>query len=733
MSFLRASVLENLSTSPELFFRPDRLPRLFVGTQLTASCLRYVFLSTFLLILLGTAAFAQPAPRPSVDLNRFLQDLFPVQTDGIDYQAVFDALAQLYANPLDLNTATRDEISATYILDERQLNSLLTYRAQNGNFLSLYELQAVPELDLVTIRRLLPFVTVSETGSLFSPLSTPTDNYLIVRYEQILETQRGFIPAVPDKSGKSAQRYLGNSGQYYARYRYSRPRSFSFGFTLEKDPGEPLAWSPATRQYGADYVSFHAQLQNRGRWRNVVVGDYQMQIGQGLVLSAGFVLGKSAETVQTVRRPSLGARPYTSLTEYGYFRGATSTYAVTPNLDLTLMAARNRRDANVTPGTNIDSPDDDIVTSLQTSGLHRTQSELADKESLLETNLGAHLLYHDQSGRQLGLTMLQTTFGTGIQKRDQTYNQYEFVGKRNTVVGLHGGYIWRNINFFGEAAYSTGSDQNSGGVGAVGGALASLTRRLDMAVVVRHYDRNFHSFYANAFSEGTRSINETGAYLGLKYTVYRKLTVGGFVDKFTFPWWKYLVDKPSGGFDYLVQATYTPNRRTAFYAVYHEEHKEKNLPGDKLKTVAGTTRRNIALNAEYKPFPGWSMRSRVQYGSFGYANNGQSRGFAVVQDATYERNRLSVSGRLAFFNTDDYDSRQYVYERDVLYAFSFPAYFYRGIRQYVLVQYSVSRHLDLWFRWTRTTLNNQPTVGSGLDIIDVPHKSEIKLQARWRF
>lgn len=687
---------------------------------------------------MATVALAQPAPRPTVDLNRFLQDLFPVQADGIDYEAVFDALTQLYANPLDLNTATRDELAATYLLDERQLTSLLAYRAENGNLLSIYELQAVPELDLLTIRRLLPFVTLSGNTSLFGALPTPTDNYLIVRYEQVLEQQRGYIPAVPDKKGNVAQRYLGNSQQYYMRYRYSRPRAFSFGFTLEKDPGETITWNPANRQFGADYISFHAQLQNRGRWRNVVLGDYQLQIGQGLVLSAGFVLGKSAETVQTVRRPTLGARPYTSLTEYGYLRGATATYAITPNLDLTLLAARNRRDANVAPGSNANSPDDDIITSLQTSGLHRTQSELDDRGSLIETNLGGHLLYHNsrpeqRSGLQLGLTFLQTSFGTTLLKRDQTYNQYEFTGKQNRVVGLHGGYVWRNVNFFGEAAYSSGSTTNSGGIGAVAGALASLNRRLDMAVVIRHYDRNFHSFYANAFSEGSRSINETGAYVGLKYTVYRKLTVSGFADKFSFPWWKYLVDKPSTGFDFLLQARYTPDRRTAFYMIYHEEYKEKNLTVGKLKSVVGTIRRNLALNAEYVVMPGLSMRSRVQYGDFGYANNGLSQGFALVQDATYERGRLSVSARAALFGTDDYDSRQYVYERDVLYAFSFPAYYNRGMRQYVLVQYNVSKQLALWFRWSRTDITNQNTVGSALDLIDAPHKSEVKLQARWRF
>ncbi|WP_317171758.1 ComEA family DNA-binding protein [Spirosoma validum] len=119
----------------------------------------------------------------AADISRSIQDLFPVQTEGIDYESVYDALAQLYANPLDLNRATRDELAATYLLSERQLSSLATYRAEVGDLLSIYELQAVPDFDLPTIRRLLPFVTVGGASGLFGTLPTPTDNYLIVRYE----------------------------------------------------------------------------------------------------------------------------------------------------------------------------------------------------------------------------------------------------------------------------------------------------------------------------------------------------------------------------------------------------------------------------------------------------------------------------------------------------------------------------------------------------------------------
>ena len=669
-------------------------------------------------------------------ISQSIQDLFPVQTEGIDYEAVFDALTQLYANPLDLNRATRDELSATYLLTERQLSSLATYRADFGDLLSIYELQAVPDFDGPTIRRLLPFVTVAGNARLFGALPTPTDNYLIVRYERTLEQQKGFSAATPDKKGNLPTRYAGNPDQWYARYRYSRPRAFSVGLTIEKDPGEVLGWQPQKRRYGADYVSVHAQVQNRGRWRNILLGDYQMQIGQGLVLSAGFVLGKSAETVQTVRRPTLGARPYTSLTEQGYFRGATATYAPHPNIDVTLLASRLRRDANTTAGvvSPTDTTGELVATSLLTAGLHRTPAEISDQGSLLETNLGAHVLYHNRQQGQIGLTLLQTTFDAYYRKRDLPYNQYEFTGTQNLVIGVHGGYVWRNWNVFGEMARSSGSQTHSGGIGAVAGALGSLTKKVDMAVVVRHYNRNFHSFYANAFSEGSRNSNETGAYVGLRYTVYRKVTLGGFVDVYRFPWWKYLVDAPSAGFDYLFQARYTPNRKTAFYAVYHEEHKVKNLPGgDKIKEIVGTVRQTMALNADYTPMRGLSLRSRVQWGRFAYQRRSASRGFALVQDATLDYKRLSFSGRVALFGTDDYDSRQYVYERDVLYAFSFPAYFNRGVRHYLLAQYSLNRHLDVWVRWARTDYTNVSTVGSGLDQINAPHKSEVKVQARWQF
>ena len=678
-----------------------------------------------------------PATHSDEALNRLLQDLFPVQSEGTDYQTVFDNLAQLYSTPLDLNRATRDDLSATLLLTERQMSSFLAYRTANGDLLDVAELQAIPEFDVPTIQRLRPFVII-RAGLLTADLPTPTDHYLLARYGRVLEEQKGFSEAVPSKSGTLPTRYLGSPGQYFLRYRYNRPGAYSMGVTLQQDPGELFRWNAGTRQYGPDFISFHVQMQNRGRWRNVIIGDFQQQIGQGLIFSAGFSLGKNAETILTVRRPTLGARPYTSLTEYGYLRGITATYSLLPDLDVTLMATRNRRDANLIAGKT--PQDETIASSFGTSGLHQTNSDLMDMRTVLETNLGGHLHYHTNQV-QIGLTVLQTGFDTKLLKRNLAYNDYEFSGKQNLIVGLHGSYVWRNMNLFGEVARSSGSLTNSGGTGAVVGILTSLSRRLDLSVLARHYDRNFHSFYENAFAESSRGVNETGIYGGAKYSVYRKLTLSGFVDYFRFPSWKYLVDAPSDGFDYLLTAAFQPNRQTRFSLIFHDEHKQKNRLGGTIpstrqtpKEVINTTRRSIALTADYSPAPGLMMRSRLQVGTFGYASSSTSSvGFAIIQDATYERGRLSISSRVALFGTDDYDSRQYAYERDVLYAFAFPAYYDRGIRHYLLARYALTRHLDVWFRYARTDLTDQPDIGSGLDLISAPHKTDVKVQVRWRF
>ena len=654
-------------------------------------------------------SFAQTRLRTEINLDEFIQRVFPVQQENINYDDLYESLYQLYQNPLDLNVASAEELASIYVLSQLQINNILEHRQQNGDFLSIYELQAVPNLDVETINRLLPFVEVRYNFSindLKNRLTNATEHYLVLRSDQVLEKSKGF------EDGK----YLGSPQRLYARYRLSHPKDFQVGFIIEKDAGE--------KNY-LDYYTFHFQLRNKGHLKNLVLGDYQAQFGQGLICSAGFALGKGSEAIATTRRSNLGIRPYGSLLEGGYFRGAAATYQL-GKIDLTAFYSYTKRDANV---DEIDGEREDYFSSILTGGYHRTEAELARKNQISEQNIGVNATFQLKNG-QIGATILNTQFDAILQRTPYLYNKFEFSGKHNLVVGTNFTYTWQNINFFGEAAHSS-----SGGVGAIGGFIASLSRQVEWAVNIRSYDKNFHSFYANAFGENSRTINEKGIYMGLKFTPMKGLIFSAFYDRFQFPWLKYLVDSPSIGFDYLLRMTYQPNKKMLFYTQYHEEHKGKNLPNNMTVSdvVVNTLRQSVLVNFEYSINRTFKSQTRVQMNSFRYASRSTSKGYVIMQDIEGSVKRLQLKGRIAFFSTDDYDSRIYAYENDVLYAVSLPAYYGKGFRTYLIARYGINRNLDLWVRFARTQLNNATSIGSGTDQINAPHKSDLKAQVRYRF
>ncbi|TNF43778.1 MAG: helix-hairpin-helix domain-containing protein, partial [Cytophagales bacterium] len=280
-------------------------------------CLVFLFLPGICL--------AQQKDNPPVDLESFIERLFPVQDEDIDYEAIYEALFQLYQNPINLNQANSEVLQASYLLSPLQVGSFLAYREKFGPLISIYELQAIPEFDLALIEALVPFVTLGEINRKPVPfwqrLKQEENAYLLFRHRRTWERRRGFTPADTLSNGRMSTRYLGDPNELYLRFRIQHPRDFSLGVTLEKDAGEQFTWDGKTARYGFNFFSFHFTRYQVGKWRTIALGDFQASFGQGLVFGAGYTLGKGAETVPTVRRSSIGILPYTAALEFGFFRG----------------------------------------------------------------------------------------------------------------------------------------------------------------------------------------------------------------------------------------------------------------------------------------------------------------------------------------------------------------------------------------------------------------------------
>lgn len=69
-----------------------------------------------------------------------------------------------------------------------------------------------------------------------------------------------------------------------------------------------------------DFWSIHGMVENYKGFRKIILGDYQLQFGQGLIFGAGFGVGKGSETINALERVNTGAKPYTSVIEGGFLR-----------------------------------------------------------------------------------------------------------------------------------------------------------------------------------------------------------------------------------------------------------------------------------------------------------------------------------------------------------------------------------------------------------------------------
>ncbi len=658
-----------------------------------------------------------------------IESFMEIEEDGMDHAFLAESLEWLWAHPVNLNSATADELRQLFMLSDLQINRLLRHIREHGQLISIYELQTVDGFDIHTIRSILPFVTIAEGPPRrhfsLDNLLRDGENVLFVRYQRLLEQQEGFSPIAPEALDANPNaRYLGSPGRLYARYRFTYYQNVSLGITAEKDPGEEFF--RGTQPQGFDFYSAHLLLRDFGRLKALSVGDYLVQFGQGLTLWTGMGFGKSGEAIG-VKKNGAGLRQYTSVDENNFLRGLGATIQMGP-FEVTAFCSAKHRDANVVEYENNEN-DIPVITSLQQSGLHRTPRELEGKNAVREIILGGHMAYKGQS-LSVGLTGYQMTLGADFRRNLSYYNQFDFSSSQYRCLGIDYSYLARNVNLFGEVAIG-----DNGRMAFLNGMMISLHQSFSLAIVHRHYHRAYQAPMAAAFGENTRASNEEGIYAGASIHLSPTLRLYAFADHFRFPWMKFRTHMPSQGSDYLVNIHYRPTRETEVIARFRRKNKPLNAKGPgKIRHLDDVTRTQYRLHIAYPITPTLSLRNRLEVIRHQYGSELQ-KGFLIYQDILYRNlnSPFAITLRYALFDTDGFDARIYAYEHDVLYAFSFPFYSDKGMRCYLLVRYRVHRRVDLYMRLAKTFYTNRDHSGSGLDRIEGNTRTEVKAQLRYRF
>jgi hypothetical protein len=636
-----------------------------------------------------------------------------------DYEAILNELEDLQKKPLDLNKARDEDLRRLPFLTDFQVQSLLDYRRENGNLLSLNELSLVYGFTDELIGLMLPYVTLRNDADTavfrFREAVRKSNHEVMMRTQRVLEKSKGYISDNPVTGQKH---YPGNPWLYYLRYGLDFNDHLQAGLTLGKDPGEEFF--TGSNRGGFDFNSAYIMVTDKGTLKSALIGDFRLGFGQGLTLCNGTAPGKSALPLNVVRRND-GIKAFTSNDENDFFRGV-ATSVEWGRLIITGFYSVNRKDANITdtlPSGGI------YFSSFQGSGYHRTNAETSDENTVTETAWGGNLSFRGNNFK-VGSTLVKYQFDKSLEAGEDPKDIYDFSGSNLFNWGADYSLSLKKVQFFGETTYGNHH------WATLNGALLNINKYASFSLVYRNYSKAFFSLHSDAFSEGSSNTNEEAVYTGLVIHPFRKMKISAYADFYRFPWLQYGLGTPSSGSDYLLQADYSVSRKLEMYFRVRYELDPEDESGDTLiiRDLFHWHRTGFRYHVSYRLTDRLSLQNRLEMIQVRAEEDETSRGFLIYQDAEYRFKSipLVLDFRFAWFNTDNYTSRIYAYELDLTSGFSFSPLYNKGYRTYLMLRYDITSKLLFRFRIARTCFFHENSMGSGYDEIKGNCRSEIKMQ-----
>ncbi|MEJ5056427.1 helix-hairpin-helix domain-containing protein [Sphingobacterium sp. MYb382] len=634
----------------------------------------------------------------------------------LDISEFTERLRFYLKHPINLNQVDEPSLNSLLFLSPVQIANILQHPKIAGPFISVLELQVVPGMDENTLDRLYPFVMVAPASPWpnFSlrKMVQESDQQIMIRYGRVLERQEGYSRTGPDET-----RYLGDANRYNLWYRLNDGERLSVAINAKKDAGEPFF--RGKQRYGFDYYSMSLSLKNIGKIKEIVLGDYAVQVGQGLMIWNGLRLGKGTLMGNSARQ-GIGLKPYTSMNESNFLRGIAVRFPLA-QLEATSFVSFRKVDGDLQQQDGRT-----VIINIQSTGLHRTATEQRYRHAV-DQWLGGLVLTYQKGRLKSQMAALYTRFNGQMQPTDIMRNRYTFRGQQllNSTATFQ--YSYKNLYSYGEFAQQLG-----GGWATNVGMLASLDPKVSFFTQYRRYQPNYYAFYAQAVSESTGVVNEQGFYSGLRYHPNRKIEWLTYIDLFRFPWLRYRVDAPSSGADFLTQFSYTWYKRGLLSLRYRHRLREENSAERVAENyLESTVKNNVRLDFRFKMGADWEIKSRLEAVRY-RKNKQQNNGGLAYQELQWKPRNKSVqlNFRITSFHADAYSARLYTQEKDLLYAYSSTLLYNRGTRFYLYVAYRLSAKTQLWMRYAQSSYSEQENVGSGLDASPGRKRSDVKLQIR---
>jgi len=584
-----------------------------------------------------------------------------------------DQLYDLAENPVKINSADEKELSRLFFLSDFQVKSLADYVRSSGSIVTIYEVAAIPGFDRQIAVWIQQFITLSDKPDL-SLKPGRLNNTLLTNFTL--------------KSGKHDTSNFGSPVKILTRYRFSAG-SFSGGFTGEKDPGEKIvSGSPPL----PDFLSAHISYTGNGLVRKIILGDFACKSGLGTNINTGMRTALSLTSTGYLSGKN-EIKPWTSAEENNFLRGVASELSF-KNVGLIFFCSYKEIDATTSISSDSSAS---FIKSLYTGGFHSTVSLLSKKDAVNNTSAGVNIAYNFRSAR-IGFTYSHDRFSVPFMP-DEGYpeNRFDFTGRINNVYSSNYSCLINRILLFGEVTVTYRRN-----LAAVQGITIRPSDRFSVNFLYRNYSPGFISFHGKGPGISTATGNETGILGNFSLEIAKHLFITAGCDISNSPWLKYRKSFPSMAKRYEVKLKYLPNDKYSFDFTYYSRFSMSDISREQgiasvcenmARSVRGIARLNLSENI--------SFTTRIDAK---FAEPAGTTGMLLLQDLKYSFREvpLTLWFRYCISRTDDWNSRLYTYENDLLYSFSIPALSGTGNRSYIMLKWDLKDFAEVRFKYGMT-------------------------------
>jgi len=621
----------------------------------------------FILFLSIEEVYAQDS------FNEYIEDISEASS-GIELDNQISVLYYLHDNPVDINIDDLSDLLCIPCILQCDLDMINVYVKNNGRIRTIAELKLISGITAYKFRIL----------RLFTKINSDIINHPHLDSSFISNSKQQFLLKCSRNFSSHKDQFNGSLWKILLKYSCYNYDGVNFGITSEKDAGEKLFNGSYT---GLDFNSGYIQLNDFGKFKQINIGDYSAKWGEGLTTGCGFGCMKSSSSIVYGGNQNILHR-YTSSAESGFYRGLGILFKPTESVKIVPILSCKSIDAR----TN-----EYGIQTLYNSGYHRTNRELLYKNTAKLKVVGCRVDYTSMM-YNLGYNFLRYSYSQDLLKSKYKWKIYEFSGKYNYNTSIDYRFTMERFYLFGESAMS----RNKGFAHILGANYMSADN-IQFSIIYRNYSALYQSNFSHSFGENHNTQGEKGLYFGIEFNPIKSLKLNAYYDHFYFPSSRYRITGGGKGIEYLVNISYMYSSELCMQLRFKKEIKPLDIRINKSLNTLKAHKSNIRYTVKYNLNKIFCTSFRLEYSKFRHYEK-RENGYLFYLDLIYcsLNEKFKCQTRLSYFNTDTYNTRIYAYENDVLYSFSFPAYFGEGYRIYTNIRYRPCKSVSCYLKYGLT-------------------------------